>query len=248
MEHTMEHAEEKLLYEEVLRRRSVRKYDDEPLTQEELAAAEQALASFAPLYPDVPLYHRIAQRVRGSFHVEAPQYMIINGRGRERELENAGFLFEQFGLWLSSRGLGSVWLGASKDAQNPREGDILAMAFGRPAAGETVYREAGQFARKPIASITNAPDDVRLEAVRLAPSGLNLQPWYFEKQDGRVLVYQAKLKPPVSLLYKLADLDMGIALCHYALACAQDGAPFSFERTRSLPEKKGFVPFGVITE
>ena len=66
------------------------------------------------------------------------------------------------------------------------------------------------------------------------------------KQGDKVLIYKQKLKPPLSLFYKHSDLDMGIALCHYALACKETGKPFRFSRSAALKEKAGFLPFGVI--
>ena len=75
---------------------------------------------------------------------------------------------------------------------------------------------------------------------------MNTQPWYFEKQDEKVLVYEKKLKAPLSLAYKLSDIDMGIGLSHYFLACKEFGKPFRFACDASLPSKAGYLPFGII--
>lgn len=232
------------LYASIAQRKTCRKYDLQPLAQEVLEKIENAIQSFESLYPDSPLQWRFTDKVKGRFHVEAPHYVIISGTGKSRDKENAGFLFEQLVLWFDAMGLGCVWLGESKDAVAAGEGDLIAIGFGN--AIEPVHRAKEDFKRKPIDKITNAPDDACMQAVHFAPSGMNLQPWYFNRQDGRVLVYQQKRKPPFSFLYKLSDLDMGIALCHYALACKETGKPFQFTRTEALPEKAGFVPFGVI--
>jgi hypothetical protein len=47
-------------------------------------------------------------------------------------------------------------------------------------------------------------------------------------------------------MYKLTDLDMGIALCHYALACEKESRSFAFARQDDLPVKAGYVPYGII--
>ncbi|MCC6103268.1 MAG: hypothetical protein LIV22_05500, partial [Olegusella sp.] len=104
-----------------------------------------------------------------------------------------------------------------------------------------------EFKRKPIDEITNAPDDPCIQAVRLAPSGMNLQPWYLEKADNKTLLYEQVLKPPVSLAYRKTAVDMGIALCHYALACRRFGKPFSFERQSGLGDKRGYRLFGALS-
>ncbi|MDO4284157.1 MAG: nitroreductase family protein [Eubacteriales bacterium] len=232
------------LYDAITRRKSVRKYTNQPLSPDTLARIDQAIASFAPLYPDLPLRHRVVRQVKGKFSVEAPQYLIISGSGAAGDLENAGFVFEQLVLWLDAHELGSVWLGSSKDTDGEQEGDLLALAFGE--AAEPVHREPSQFSRKPIEEITNSPDDLRIRSAHLAPSGLNIQPWRFEETPENILVYRQNLRAPFSMLYKLSDLDMGIALCHFALTCEKEGRPFSFTRTEDLPDKKGCTPFGIL--
>lgn len=235
------------LYHSIAQRKSCRKYDMQPLKQEELTAIEEAIKGFAPLYPGMPVQYRFARKVKGLYHVEAPHYLIISGQGKPEEAENIGFVFEQLVLWFDAMELGCVWLGESKDAESAKDtrGDVITIAFGR--SPESVHRTMEQFKRKPIADITNAPGDPCIQAAHLAPSGLNTQPWYFDKKDGKVYVYQRKLGLPVSLLYKHSNTDMGIGLCHYALACKETGKPFQFTRTTELPGKSGYVPFGILT-
>lgn len=233
------------LYASIAKRKCCRKYDLQLLNQEILEKIADAIEHFTPLFPNVPIQWRFTNKVKGRFHVEAPHYIIISGQGNPSEKENAGFLFQQLVLWFDAMEIGCVWLGESKDAQTARsKEDLIAIGFGSPK--EPVHRTKEQFKRKPIDKITNTPQDECIQAVRLAPSGMNLQPWYFEKDSERVLVYQQKLKPPVSLLYKHTDIDMGIALCHYALACKERGKSFFFTRSTALPDKAGFLPFGII--
>lgn len=233
------------LYASIFQRRSCRKYDMQPLDADKLTEIDHAIERFEPLSSDISLGWRFAHQVKGLYHVRAPHYLIISGQGVPGEKEHAGFLFQQLALWFDAMELGSVWLGESKDAGAARaKTDIITMAFGH--AAEPVHRAAHQFKRKSIEDITNAPEDMCIQAVHLAPSGMNTQPWYFEKQQNQVLVYRQKLKPPISLLYKHSDVDMGIGLCHYYLACQEIGKPFHFSREAALPEKSGFLPFGVI--
>lgn len=232
------------LYDSIFRRKSCRTYDMQPLPQATLQDMEKAIEGFMPLYPGLSLRHRLVKKLKGHFLIEAPHYLVISGQGKSGEAENAGFLYEQLALWLDAKELGCVWLGASKDADGADEGDIIAMGLGQVTG--SVHRTRDQFKRNPIETITNAPEDPCIQAVHLAPSGMNTQPWYLEKEEGRILVYEQKLRPPVSLLYKHSDLDMGIGLCHYALACKEQGKPFSFNRVENLPAKGGFRPFGII--
>lgn len=233
------------LYGSIARRRSCRKYDMRPFEQDKMSEIESAIKGFGLLLPEAPVEWRFTNQVKGLYHVQAPHYLIVGGRGQPGEKVNTGFLFEQLVLWFDAMEIGCVWLGESKDANAAgAKGDIIAIAFGH--AAEPVHRAREQFKRKPIDQITNAPDDVCIQAAHLAPSGMNTQPWYFERQDSGILVYKQKLKLPLSLVYKHTDVDMGIALCHYALACKETGRPFHFSPVSSLPGKAGHLPFGII--
>lgn len=231
------------LYSSIFRRKSCRSYTGQPCSSAQLKELEAAIAGFRQLYADVPLQYRLVQEVKGTFKAAAPHFLIVHGQGKAGEMESAGFLFEQLVLWLDANGIGSVWLGNAKDSAQPDAGnDIITIAFGE--GSEPVHRSADAFKRKPLAEITNAPEDSCMQAVQLAPSGVNLQPWYFEQQGQKVFVYRQLLKPPMSLLYKKTEVDMGIALCHYALACEQVNKPFVFSRKSDGAAKKGYQLFG----
>ncbi|MGI6106232.1 MAG: nitroreductase family protein [Raoultibacter sp.] len=233
------------LYDAISQRKSCRRYDMNTLDQEFFFKIEEAIQSFDKLDASPTLEHRFTRKVKGHFKVDAPHYLIVSGQGKPGESENAGFLFQQLMLWFDTQGIGSVWLGSSKDTEvADTKQDIITMAFGKPA--EPLHRTIDQFKREPIDSITNAPDDICIQAAHLAPSGMNTQPWYFQKKDEHILLYEKKLKPPVSLAYKLSDIDMGIGLCHYDLACKETNKPFQFLRQTKLPEKAGYKPFGII--
>ncbi len=231
------------LFNSISKRKACRNYISEPFSQLELEEVKEVIKSFEPLFPDVPLDYRFVTETKGMFHVKAPHYLVISGKGKEGEQENAGFIGQQLMLWLNARGLGGVWLGASRDASENRESsDIIVIAFGKVEGSPN--RELSEFKRKDISEITNDPEDKGIKAIHLAPSGINIQPWYFEKRDGKLLVYRQILKPPMSLVYKLTKVDMGIALCHYAVASRHYGADFFFQVGKSTTEKKGYEFFG----
>lgn len=231
------------LYNSIHRRKSCRDYLGQTLPDSQLDAVHEAIKDFARLYPDVELEHRIVSQTKGPLRVQAPHYLIVSGQGRDGELESAGFLFEQLVLWFDAQELGCVWLGAARDIEANKGGkDIIAIAFGHST--EPPHRMETEFNRKLLKNITNDPTDACIQAVNLAPSGMNLQPWYLEKAGDKVLLYRQKSTSPASLLYKKTDVDMGIALCHYYLACKHLGKPFRFTKTSEGPDKKGYTLFG----
>lgn len=233
------------LFDSIRRRKASRNYLADPLSEKQLEEIKTALNTFKPLYPDAPLNVRFAYETKGIFHVKAPHYLIISGQGKKGEEENAGFIGQQLMLWLDSHGLGGVWLGASRDATKERSHlDIIVLAFGKPQGSP--HRTLSEFKRKPISAITNAPNDECIKAVHLAPSGLNLQPWYLEKTRDKLLFYRQLLKPPMSLAYKLTRVDMGIALCHYAVACGHFGKPFRFHAGGHAEAKRGYQYHGYV--
>lgn len=235
------------LYDSIFQRKSCREYVETPLADECLKDIRNAIEGFKPLYPDVLIDYRFAAETKGLFRVKAPHYLIISGQGKEGEMESAGFLFQQLALWFDANELGCVWLGQAKDVQRNKNGkDIVAIAFGRTVG--LMHRAVTEFKRKPIEEVTNTPEDARMKAVHFAPSGMNLQPWYLEKQREKVLLYEQILKTPLSLAYKKTKVDMGIALCHYALASRYIGKSFFFRRVNEGGNKEGYKLFGEIVE
>jgi len=88
-------------------------------------------------------------------------------------------------------------------------------AFSRPL----LTGEAGEYAKA-------------LEMVRLGPSASNKQPWRVVKDDGSWHFYLQRtpgyIGGKMSRLMGVADmqrLDMGIAMCHFALTAAEMGLP-----------------------
>ncbi|NLN83454.1 MAG: hypothetical protein GX138_03730 [Firmicutes bacterium] len=233
------------LFDSIDRRKSCRQYLDEPLSKELLNEIEGVLESFPLLFPQAPLSYRFTDKTKGMFHVQAPHYLVIGGLGKEGEQENAGFVGQQLTLWFNSRGLGSVWLGASRDATATRQAfDLIIIAFGQVEGSPN--RAIDQFKRKEMTEITNASDDNLIEAVRLAPSGMNIQPWFIEKTENQYHFYRQILKAPLSFAYKLTKIDMGIALCHFTLACQNRGKDYSFNTKVEAETKKGYDFFASV--
>lgn len=233
------------LYQSIFTRNACRNYEQAPLSLQFFDEMEDAIRAFKRLYEEDTLSYRIVTETKGLFHVKAPHYLIVSGVGNKGEKEAAGFLFQQLGLWLTSKGLGCVWLGATKDDESrARRGDIITIAFG--TMSDDPHRSRPRFKRKDPLAVTNDPSDPRIQAALLAPSGLNCQPWYFEKEEDRVLVYRQKLNAPLALVYTLTPIDIGIALAHYMVACANEGKSFTFLKSSDLPKKRGYYPFGII--
>ena len=81
-----------------------------------------------------------------------------------------------------------------------------------------------------------------LEAARVAPSAVNLQPWLIQKADNR---YNFYLRPPRGiierLIRKMRYIDIGIAMAHMAVQAKADGLKVSFDFEGNDTEQGKFI-------
>jgi hypothetical protein len=214
-------------YSSIFTRASTRKFDAKPLSAGTLKDLEAYIASVKPLLPDVQLTHKIVggSEVKGMALPKAPHFLLISGKEHPLRNTAAGFLYQHAELWLYAHGYATRWLGGAKGkAANPNQ--ISGRAFGKPS--ESATRKPEEFDRKPLNEIAKGTDS-RLEAVRLAPSGMNGQPWYFIVDGTAIHVYyKPSLGGVKGMLYHLNNLDLGIALCHLDVASEHEGKSFNF--------------------
>lgn len=206
----------------IARRRSVRRYSEEPLEERQLRQLRQAFAGFKPLYPARRVRWDILEReqVRTIQPWKAPQYICVYSDRGEGWAENIGFLFQQMDLWLQSNGLGCCWVGLGKP-RLPMEEDglefAILLAFGTaPNAPERTG--PGDFKRRTPEQISDTPDP-RLEPARLAPSSTNSQPWFFTHEADALHAWcsRAGILRHTGL-GTMNRMDMGIALAHLYVA------------------------------
>jgi len=140
-------------------------------------------------------------------------------------LENMGFIGQQIDLELQSKGLGTCWWGMKKPNRQYKNidglGCVITMTVGYPQADENrVYPDG--FTRKPLNEIVignsskndSAPDCL-IEAARIAPSAINLQPWLIEKTDNNYNFYIRQPKGFMEKLIKsMRHIDLGISMAH----------------------------------
>jgi len=224
----------------IRKRKSVRKYDPTPLDDSTLKSVQEQIEELIPLYPEIQYSIEIVKRTKGLFNIKAPHYLILNSENKDCSYENIGFIGQQMDLFFSESGLGSCWLGASK----PNEKDaseipcIACISFGKPA--EPLYRTHSEFKRKSLSKISEGIDE-RLEAARLAPSGMNMQSWFFVAGDKKIHCY--KKKSLLGFMDKLSGIDIGIAIYHIAA----ESKDFSFSKDSNASEKKGYIYVGTVT-
>jgi nitroreductase len=227
------------MFETISQRKSVRKYNLEPLKEEAMENVRELIANVKPLYPDIAYSVAITDKTKGMFNIKAPHYLIFTSEEKKGAAENIGFVGQQLDLKLSAKGYGTCWLGGSKpqDKDSSPLPPMLCMAFGESVGSP--HRTHSEFKRKPLAEISSGTDE-RLEAARLAPSGMNQQNWFFIAENNQIHCYRKKTK--LGFTAKLAAIDIGIAICHLAMVSDE----FSFSAQENVPQKKGFVYVGTV--
>jgi nitroreductase len=182
-------------------------------------------------------------------------------------MEDYGYCKENLILQATKLGLGTCWLGGtfqiSRFAQaiGLREGELLPTVspVGYPAKQKSFTERmmrwgAGSDNRKPWSDIFFAENFLRpltqaqagkyaeaLENLRLAPSAGNKQPWRI-LQDAKQNTFHFYLSRAFgynSLWHvSLQNIDMGIAICHFALTVQEIGLRGKWQIDAAAPKEK----------
>jgi nitroreductase len=239
------------LHNAIFKRKSVRKYAPKALAQDALDAIAARTEKLQPFQPGTPVTFRILAeaQVKGMVSAKTPHYLAVYAANEYMAQVNAAFMLQQMDLWFSAQGLGSCWLGmpnpASDSATCGSLPFLVMLAFGAPAE-ETHRAEISAFKRKTaeeITSITGAESLV--EALRLAPSAVNRQPWYLTGTADALRLCGRKNNLLQKMMFgDMPRMDIGIALCHLWLAAESGGVFQGFEREadpKDVPEGFEYV-------
>ena len=171
------------------------------------------------------------------------------------DLEDYGYLLEEVVLHATGLGLGTCWLGGTftRSTFTSRFGGVgrdetipAVVSIGHPGDdGAERIREREQGARRfphdelffaeawddPLGAAGAAGYAAALEAVRMAPSATNKQPWRIVRRGDDWHFYLVRTKgygkgSPWFKLLRIADLqrvDLGIAMCHFELVARESG-------------------------
>lgn len=227
-------------YDSIFKRKSVKRYDPTPLSEDTLKDISNHLNNLKPLYDDIKTEVKIlplADVQVKKKKKEAPHYLAMFSQTKEGNFANLGFMMQQTDLFLNGNGIGSCWQGSPKPKEEVLKNSnlefVIVMAFGNPRDSKTVHRDISEFERKPLSEITTIEGaDELLEAARLAPSSGNIQPWFFAGDKSLIHVYTSKSYPkkdyPIQIIKKYNTISVGIALCHLKVAAEHSGSNMDF--------------------
>ncbi|WP_407422870.1 nitroreductase family protein [Methanobrevibacter sp.] len=224
------------LEEQIYIRKSCRKYLDDEI---DMNIIHDFMKSAKPLDDDLKYHYEIFEKdeVKVRNRWSAPYYLALFCDKKEISKVNVGFVFQQLSLFLQSHGIGSCWDGLdSVKGKKP----VILIAFGK---SNEMTREISSFKRKSLDKISDFEDE-RLRPAQLAPSAINLQPWYFRHADEVFDVYQVRqnvLKRKI--VKKWNPIDVGIALAHMYVANEEK---FEFYIKSDFDKLDGYIYIGSI--
>ena len=222
------------IYEAIFNRYSVREYRMEKIEPERLEALKRYLKTVALLDEEKPVEFEIVdnidkkQKVHGLWKTEAPYYLAVYCGDDRLSMRNAGYTAEQAVLYLTSKELGTCYLGATKAGEDKKDGlkRFLVIAFGKASAKP--FRDSSMAHRNSLAALCAFKDEPGeqvksiLRAARLAPSSFNSQPWRFVVYSDRLYIFMKKAAPFSGKGAKaFKEFNMGIMLSHIMLAAEE---------------------------
>ena len=191
--------------------------------------------------------------------LKAPHYIVLTSNKGEGYLGNIGFAAEEIVLQLTILGVATCWLECNlkredilefidiedinednvndENQENMEENleyPIALIAFGYAQESEKLFREQDDdIDRKHIKKVCKKIDKKYtniVEAVRLAPSIKNIQPWVLYKDIDGLSIYEEKQKKHIR---DMSKISMGIALRHLDIACKKFELKIDFSKTNA---------------
>jgi nitroreductase len=254
-------------HEAIYQRKSVRSYTNQAPTSQMLKELEEVarqMKSVCPVAravvaPEAPkgLFKGILGSYGAVHGAPACVLFIADTTHRHHQMQ-LGYLGEAIILEATAMGLATCWIGGLLSASlakqlapiRPNEQIIAATPLGYPdvarGGGQLIKSLARSNTRKELTEICQPapeqwPDWGRsgLEAVRVAPSAVNRQPWFFTWSDGQVTVAPSKVLETGMLTRRL---DCGIAMLHFQVGAAHAGMPGIWEWEDEGPAIGTFRP------
>ncbi len=219
----------------IIARKSFHTFKKKPVEDTILDELADYLSGLTPPYSELDwnfdtLPHTdLMQIATRSYGIESPTYLVLRSTKKAGCLQNMGYIGEMAILWLTEKGLGTMWQGSVNVNAEDDFPDLLpyitCIALGY--SDEPFRKTAEESERKPLKKTTFGQTEgyeEYLEAARLAPSYGNRQMTRIvcDKQGKMHLFRQkAMLNNPV-LTYQDC-VAVGASLAHLDLAMKADG-------------------------
>lgn len=253
------------LYDAIFYRKSIKNYSNKSIKSSLMEEVKCLCSNITYLNEDLNIKAHVIDRghliqflMGKSCDIKAPHYIVITSNKVEGYLENIGFAVEEIILGLTSLGIATCWIQSNlkrddvlefinfeeidpedEDYEQKLESPYAIIAFGYAEKDEKLFKSKNSEPdRKRLKKVCKKIDKKWikvLNAVRIAPSIKNSQPWVFYAKDYGFDVYEEKPKKGV---VDESKISMGIALKHFYLACKEFNIDVRFEKV-NLKRKRG---------
>ncbi len=225
------------IYPAIFNRQSTRHYSDSPISNDKLDRIRAFIPEVVPLLSSEQAAFEIQPHKGNTMKIAA------YANNEAASFINMAFMLQQMDLFLQTNGMGALWNATVRATKKQHQGFPygICLVFGM-AKESPVRRSISQFDRKQPEEISNKPELPLVEAVRVAPSARNRQPWYLTCKEGCIDFYCRKGSLIDNTLLKgLHWFDIGIAVCHAVLVLQQEGfSPTAIMRPDAI-DKEGYI-------
>lgn len=219
------------LYEAISVRKSVRRYNMNSFTQDKIEAILRFANSLPMLFPDIEVEFEVLDCTDDNkdnkyfngiqpFKTKAPYYLILSSTKENGYYINAGYLMQQVSLYLTSKDIGSCFLGrirlSDEVSINPSMEHVITLSFGESKS--KTHRDIDKARRLPEEDTVTYKEDVSkdlrtiVSAGRTAPSSMNSQPWRFVAYNNRIHIFCKKNITNSKLISRMKLIDIGVSL------------------------------------
>ena len=239
-------------------RRSVRTYDTTPITQEDTQKLFAFISKIENPYEipvEFKLLNAKQQKLSCPVVTGTDLFIGTKVKRVPHAEEAVGYSLEMLVLYAQSLNIGTVWIGGTMDRSAFERAMSLDKDEMMPCVSPLGYiakkmslRES--MMRKGVKADTRLPFEALffdstfdkpltkekagslsepLEMIRLAPSAVNKQPWRVAVTESAAHFYLKRNKGFISeSVGDMQKIDLGIALCHFALSAKEKGMDITF--------------------
>lgn len=262
----------KELYNAIETRQSRRKYKSKPIGQSQIETLRKTIKALEQEFPSVKIivrpegFERIIKNIFGFYGLISGAWsyaVVLADKSFKNYQVKAGYAGEALVLTATSMNIDTCWIGGfynsdkiEQELELPPNHEIMSViSLGEARAKKTISEKlmkkvTGSTKRKALSELCKPdfdegwPDWIKtaVRAARQAPSAVNRQPWRFQVDGDKLLLYASteKKKGQVS-----PYLDCGIALLHLELGARVSGQPVEIKEltppgvAEISPVKKG---------
>ena len=239
------------LYEAIFNRKSVRTYSKDEIPQEVFEDFRKHYQEITDLFGGMETDFTILDNRKGQykmlslFSVKAPYYMAFYSEEAPRFQMNMGYRMEQMVLYLCSKGYGTCFLSSTSISHSLQtKGSMVLVgliAFGK--AKGSCYRKRAEAKRLPLEQLCVYRETPRewirqlLEAARLSPSYMNVQPWRFIVYDSKIHIFTKKHQAEELGRYRLEEINFGVMFANMMVAADELWLDLDLIRLEDISQK-----------